>query len=84
MVSELAWQSNTGETENTKTIDRYLETPYGQIHWKLKEQKKHGTTPVEYPLTLDSKNIFDIISWYVQQHQKIVKYMTRGFLDYET
>lgn len=75
MVSELSWQNKFERTENERITNRFLETPYGQIHWKFKEQKKHGTTPMEYPLTMDSENVFEIVSWYAGQYQKSVKYI---------
>jgi len=49
-----------------------LNTPYGPINWKFREQKKHGLTPMEYPLTMDSENVFDIVSWYMEQHLELV------------
>ncbi|MFA6186403.1 MAG: uroporphyrinogen decarboxylase family protein [Phycisphaerae bacterium] len=74
-VSELAWQDCTTKSEEARITSRSLETPYGTIHWKLKEQKKHGTTPIEYPLTSESANVFDIICWYAEQHRKSVRYI---------
>ncbi|HBG27697.1 MAG: hypothetical protein A2Y10_10160 [Planctomycetes bacterium GWF2_41_51] len=76
MVPELAWQDSFESTDSERIISRLLETPYGTIHWKLKEQKKHGTTPIIYPLTSDSANVFRIVDWYVQQYGKSVKYMS--------
>ena len=70
---KLAWQSDVKQTKNTRITRSYLDTPYGPIHWKFQEQKKHGLTPIEYPLTLDSKNVFDIVSWYAEQHLNLVK-----------
>jgi len=73
VIPNLVWQTKIKETENTKIISSSLNTPYGPINWKFREQKKHGLTPMEYPLTMDSENIFDIVSWYMEQHLELVK-----------
>jgi len=75
VTSELTWRDTIEKTDNEKIINRSLETPYGTIHWKLKEQTRHGITPIIYPLTLDSPNVFEIVDWYVQRYGKFVKYM---------
>jgi len=73
VIPNLVWQTNVKETENTKVISRSLNTPYGPINWKFQEQRKHGLTPMEYPLTMDSEKVFDIVSWYTEQHLELVR-----------
>lgn len=72
VVSELKWKDTVEANDSSIITKRVLGTPYGLISWELKEQKKHGVTPLKYPLTVDSENVFEIINWYTQEHTKAI------------
>jgi len=72
-VESLKWQQVHENTDILRKTFRSLETPFGQITVQFNEQKKHGMTPVKYALTADSPNVFDIISYYAEQHAKGIK-----------
>ncbi len=55
--------------EKERVIEAHLDTPYGQLHWKMHEIPKTGIVPITYPLTFeDGEKAFDIIKWYADQH----------------
>ncbi len=74
VVEQLRWDDNYQATDNARMTVCNLSTPYGDISRELKEQKKHGITPLKYPLTIDSANVFDIVNWYAEQCGKAVPY----------
>ena len=73
VVESLKWHQTQENTDVLRKTFRSLETPFGQISVQFNEQKKHGVTPVKYALTADSPNVFDIISYYAEQHVKGTK-----------
>ena len=73
IVDSLRWRQEYSVQGNSRFTKRILATPFGEISWELQEQKKHGITPIKYPLTIDSPVIFDIVRWYSEQHLKGLK-----------
>ena len=71
LVPELAWHSDMKINGNNKIITSILPTPFGEISWKFQEQKMHGLTPLKYPLTMDSENVFDVVKWYAENYGKL-------------
>ncbi len=70
IVESLKWNTKIESSDNKRITFKNLETPFGEIHWQLHEQPRHGITPKLYPLTSDSENFFDIVNWYAQQTAK--------------
>lgn len=68
----IRWDDRTHAQGDKRITDRFLSTPFGDISWRWAEQKKHGITPVKYPLTSESANVFDIVNWYVEMMAETV------------
>jgi len=77
VIPELNWKTDCEIIDNNKFIVSTLNTPYGKLRWEFKEQKKHGLTPLQYPLSLESKNVFEIVSWYAKQYEKTANHIDK-------
>jgi hypothetical protein len=72
-VPELSWQSKIEIRDDARIIHRWLDTPYGTLRFKLREQKRLGVTPLACPLTVEDN--LDVVSWYAAQHLKGIPYL---------
>lgn len=77
VVETLKWTSKFEDKGDERVTERYLDTPYGQIHQKFHERPKIGTVPLHYGLTYeDEQRAFDIVKWYAEEHRKAAPYIT--------
>ncbi len=68
-VPEFKWENfEVSASDEYRDSGSRMETPYGELVWNFREQKKHGMTPTKYPLTIDSN--LDVVKWYAEQIQK--------------
>jgi hypothetical protein len=73
VVESLRWEDRTETDGELRTIYRCLETPYGELKWKLQEAPRHGVTPIGYPLTVDDR--LDAVRWYAEQFHGILPHV---------
>lgn len=69
-INSLHWNEKVERQDSVVITQKNLETPFGDIHWQLMEQPRHGITPKVYPLTSDDEHFFDIVQWYAEQMAK--------------
>lgn len=68
-VPEFTWQSfEISSSDEFRDTGSRMDTPFGELVWHCKEQRKHGTTPTKYPIDADSN--LDVVKWYAEQVHK--------------
>lgn len=72
-LPELKWRDTFESHDPVWKIHRWLDTPYGPLHWKIHEQKILGCTPVRYPFKIGDN--LDSVIWYIEQYHKVIPYI---------
>lgn len=73
IVPELTWKNEVKVEGKKRITNRWLKTPYGELHFQFHEQKRLGVTPIQYPITIDDG--LDKVLWYAEQHLKAIPYI---------
>ncbi len=74
-IPELKRQTITQENIDKKSSESSLESPFGQLYWKMNEIPKEGIVPLVYPVNSNDPAAFDKICWYAEQFHKAGKYI---------
>ena len=78
IVPELSWQYETEQQGDNRYIHKGLQTPFGTLEYKFLEQKRHGITPLSFPLRHGDP--LDSVFWYVEQHFKALEHIEQQLI----
>lgn len=72
-VPAINWETRTESEDGDRVTYRRLDTPFGEIRWKLHERKHSGLTPMTYPVTIDDS--LDVVAWYADRFYEGIPYI---------
>lgn len=73
IVPELTWTHTKERQGDARITHSVLDTPFGQLKWKLHELPHVGITPMIYPLGADDS--LEPVRWYAEQYLKLVDHL---------